>query len=290
MKLSDKIEQLIKSSKTDSYFKLFDILYNYDKLTHDLFSRLDNIKIEEIDNIPDSDKIPFSDPRKWLKVKNVSCLFIDIANSSILDYKTHPKSVAQIYQGFTNTLVEIMNIFKAKYIDIKGDGAFALFDQQNSSIYAFLAAVSFRTFFINSLRDLILKKTNNKVELKFKGGIYYGDVIFKRMGLWGDKKNEVWTNSTVNNCFKLTSKAQNNSIIVSEEVYNNFNNSRYILKTCGCGSNGIPENLWTYKDDFNIDLNYIGIEGAWEFQSWWCKKCGEKFINLVIKEFNLDIL
>ena len=283
----------LESSFTNREIKsleLENILNSYDSNIQDLFKTTSDIEIIEEMRIPKSDSIPFENPKKWLKVKNVTCLFIDLANSSILDYKNHTKRVTQIYQGFTDVLVKIMNCFNASYIDIKGDGAFALFDTENSYVNALLASITFRTYFEKSLKPIVMKATNQKIVLSFRSGITYGDVIFKRMGLRGDKKNEVWTNSTVNNCAKLTSLSENDNILVTSEIYNKIKNNRYLTQSCGC-TNGIRSdeysNLWKEKE--YSELSIYGSPIVYELGSSWCENCGEEFLNEIIKTYKLKL-
>ncbi len=286
----EKVYESVFNNSAKKSFNLNYLLNKYDNEVEELFKSTNDIEIVEESKIPKSDNIPYNDPKKWLKVDGITCLYVDLANSSVLDYKNYSKRVAQIYQGFTNTLVRTMNNFNASYIDIKGDGAFALFDNENSYIYALLAAITFRTYFEKSLKTVVDNKTNGKITLSFRSGITIGDVIFKRMGLRGDKKNEVWTNSTVNNCAKLTAFSEFNKILVSSDIYNKIKYNRYLTKSCGCNNGVKSENyrdLWEEK--YYQELSSYGEATVYELGSFWCENCGENFINKIIDDYNLNL-
>ena len=58
---------------------------------------------------------------------------------------THENATAGAYQLFTGTAVAIFDSFEASYIDVKGDGVFALFNG-DQPYRALAAAVTFKTF------------------------------------------------------------------------------------------------------------------------------------------------
>ncbi len=286
MTLREVLSEVLQKSRASGHFQLRSFLSGYEGRAKELFASIRDIEILDKNAIPASEQIPFEDPGKWLRVAPVACLFVDMTNSTVLDYANHTQRVAQVYEAFTTPLVRTMDTFGAAYIDIKGDGAFALYDDRVGVIRAVLAATTFRKYFESSVSERVKEKTNGKVSIGFRAGLTYGSVIFKRIGLRGEKKNEVWTNSTVNNCVKLTGKASENRLLASIEAFHKLCGHEALVKSCGCGSGGTHTDLW---DEKHVDLEDIGIPSALELRSTWCDRCGEDYINRVIRDFKIDL-
>src|SRR5437667_12881108 len=72
-------------------------------------------------SIPDTTEIPLDDKRHWLKIPDVTCVSVDMTNSTALSAATHDRSTAGTYQLFTDTAVRLFDKFEAPYIDVRGD-------------------------------------------------------------------------------------------------------------------------------------------------------------------------
>lgn len=79
-------------------------------------------------SIPDTSQIPIENPQSWLKIPDVNCVFVDMRGSTQLSASSHDNSTARAYQLFTGTAVKLFSDFESPYIDVRGDGALALFD------------------------------------------------------------------------------------------------------------------------------------------------------------------
>lgn len=112
--------------------------------------------VQVVNEIPYTTEIPLLKPRHWLRVPDVICVFVDMRGSTQLSASVHDKSTAGAYQLFTATAVRLFDAFGSPYIDVKGDGAFALFNA-NQIHRALAAAVTFRTF-ANSVFKPTLKR------------------------------------------------------------------------------------------------------------------------------------
>jgi len=99
--------------------------------------------------IPKIDIIPTEQSNRWIEVKDVICVYVDMKNSTKLnadlDSKYGPNSMPSFYTLFTGTAVRFFDYYEATYVDIKGDGVFALFNA-NQIHRSLAAAVSFKTF------------------------------------------------------------------------------------------------------------------------------------------------
>lgn len=100
---------------------------------------------ERRNNIPDTNSIPLSDRSRWFRISDVISVFVDMKGSTQLSAQKHENGTAGAYQFFTGTAVDLFHEFEAPYIDVRGDGVFALFNQ-NQVHRAFAAAVTFKTF------------------------------------------------------------------------------------------------------------------------------------------------
>src|SRR5262249_6289194 len=77
--------------------------------------------------IPDTMIIPIAGTGlNWIKVPDVICCFVDMQGSTKLSAELHERGTAKAYRYFTSTAIKIFHHFEAAYIDVKGDGVFAL--------------------------------------------------------------------------------------------------------------------------------------------------------------------
>lgn len=129
--------------------------------------------------IPTPDKIP-QRKNSWIKIDNVISVFVDMTGSTKLSATRHEKSTAEIYQYFTGTIVKIFKAFDAAYIDVKGDGVFALFNY-NVPHTALCAAITCKTFCENEFSDKV--KVKRRLTLGCHIGIDQKTVLVKRVGI-----------------------------------------------------------------------------------------------------------
>jgi len=66
--------------------------------------------------------------QKWLKIPGVISVYVDMIGSTKLSAEKYDQSTAKVYKYFTDSAIRIFHEFGSSYIDIKGDGVFALFN------------------------------------------------------------------------------------------------------------------------------------------------------------------
>ncbi|MGI6595428.1 MAG: hypothetical protein ACOX1Z_01855 [Candidatus Ratteibacteria bacterium] len=72
--------------------------------------RFNDFKIEEVDNIEQILDKAYLEKPTWLGGdEKFVCLFIDLDESSKKSFKRHPKTMAKIYDYFTQNIVDILN-------------------------------------------------------------------------------------------------------------------------------------------------------------------------------------
>lgn len=189
--------------------------------------RFEDFKIEEIDSIEKIREEAYLEKPTWLGGDTeFVCLFIDLDDSSKMSFRKHPKTMAKIYDYFTQNLIDVMSQdpMKAAYIDIKGDGAFGIYEGQDATFKALAAAVTFKTFFEKYISP---KFSTDGTVLNCKLAIHKDKILVRKIGRRGDNNNEVWAGRVVNNAAKLASLQK--EIRQQVEKYNLFNTTPLLI-------------------------------------------------------------
>lgn len=231
-------------------------------------------------SIPDTGEIPLTNTGHWLKIPDVISVFVDMKDSTKLSANTQDKNTAGIYQLFTGTAVKLFHEFQAPYIDVRGDGVFALFDK-DTPFTAIAAAISFKTFSKIVFEERIKKKTNELVGAHI--GIDQKTVLVRRLGLKRhdgrtDRQNEVWAGKPVNMSAKLASIGAINQLIVSDRFFSSIQND-LVLKSCGCPNDECVD-LWT-KVDLSLDPRF-DFDTCYRLTTNWCGKHGKDFCERIL--------
>lgn len=229
-------------------------------------------------DIPDTIEIPIINPKQWLKIINVICVFVDMKGSTQLSANTHERYTASAYQLFTGTAVRLFHEFEAAYIDVRGDGVFALFNK-NQPYRALAAAITFKTFAANIFIPKIKELSN--VEVGSHLGIDQETVLVRKIGLKRyngrtDRQNEVWAGKPVNMAAKLSSLSDNDELLVSDRFYNQNITDVHALMSCGCPKDK-KEDLW-HEKHLDGDTKFDFVK-AYSLKSRWCKIHGLQFCN-----------
>lgn len=238
--------------------------------------------IQVRNTIPDTDQIPLDDQSHWLRIPDVVCVFVDMMGSTRLSATQHDKDTAGAYQLFTGTAVRLLHEFDAPYIDVRGDGAFALF-HGDQRYRALAAAVSFKTFakeeFVSRIKDLTGQEVGCHI------GIDCQTVLVRKIGLRqhggrSDRQNEVWAGKPVNMAAKLASRTEGDELLVSDRYYEMIPDD-YARLSCGCGNDtGERTPLWDeidVSDDSRFDFNV-----AHRLKSRWCGTHGAEYCERVL--------
>ena len=243
--------------------------------------------ITDRNTLPDNGNYPLAD-HQWLKIKDIICLFVDIRNSTGLSATTHDKSTAGIYELFTGTAVRMFHELGAGYIDIKGDGVFALFNKDQVH-RAFVAAVSFKTFAQEKFLPLIKQKLNGAVDVGFHMGIDQKTVLVKQIGLKDAegrdrRKNEVWAGKPINMAAKLAARSKDNELLVSDRYFANLSSDSHLQKTCGCVATSAEAHevadIWSSVDLTEEKL--FDFDAAYSMVNCWCSIHGDEWAKAIL--------
>lgn len=243
----------------------------------DLFKK--DRSITNRNSIPDTKEIPIENRQLWLKIPNVICVFCDLIGSTQLCADKQDKTTAKVYHLFTDSITRIFDYYESPYIDIKGDGVFALFNS-SSSYKALVAAVTVKTVVEKIIEPKIRQLTGESHGAHI--GIDQDSVLVRKLGLkrFGDRtdrQNEVWAGSPVNMASKLASMTQSGELLVSDRFFSNIQND-LVIKSCDCGDG--PQDLWTemsVEDDSKFDF-----KKAFMLKSIWCSYHGLEYIRKIL--------
>ncbi len=244
--------------------------------------------IQVVNLIPDTTEIPITKPKHWLRIPEVVCVFVDMKGSTQLSAQLYDQSTAGAYQLFTTTAVKLFHAFDSPYIDVKGDGVFALFNS-NQVHRALAAAVTFRTFATEVFKPTLKEKTG--LEMGAHIGIDQKTVLVRKIGLKqvsgrSDRQNEVWAGKPVNMAAKLAGVGDEGHVLVSDRYFNNLRD-HHTLKSCGCDYEGTyqgqPAPLWVKLNVTELtDKAMFDFDTVYRLNTKWCRNHGEEFCQAVL--------
>lgn len=252
----------------------------------------DSIEVIDKDAVPSYN---YLEVNKWHRIKNVVCVYIDLSSSTQININEHPNTSARIFQSYVNSFVHIFDEFGAKYIDIQGDGGFALFDDTDAINKAIVAAVTIKSLLAkkNYLSDFIESQTKNNVKLQVRIALDIGTIIVKKLGKRNKSNtdylnNEVWLGKPVSISSKLCNLKDHskgfdsNTIRLSDRLYYQIKNN-HILYSCECGK---VEKLWK---EITFDEKFFELEKAFILTSNWCDQCGDTYSENILNGIQRDI-
>lgn len=233
---------------------------------------------EERNSIPDTREIPIQDKTRWFRIRSIICIYVDMLGSTQFSASTNESATAGAYQLFTGTAVAIFDSFEASYIDVKGDGVFALFNG-NQAYRALASAVTFKTF---SKEEFVPKiKGATGITVGCHIGLDKKLVLVRKLGLKryaerSDRQNEVWAGKPVNMAAKLAARTVDGELLVSDRFYESIPNehARY---SCGCnsGQTGQTKTLLWSPVDLTGDSKF-DFRTAYCLKSQWCSIHGSE--------------
>lgn len=244
----------------------------------------DTVSVTDRRTIPDTGLIPIENPTHWIKIPDVIACFVDMEGSTQISAGTHANTTAKCYRYFTNTAIRIFHEMESPYIDVRGDGVFALFDY-NKAHTSLAAVVSFKTFVMKEFTPRV-NEGNGGTVIGGHYGIDCETVLVRKMGLKisngrTDRQNEVWAGKPVNMAAKLASRSTDNQIWVSDRFYKKLTGEK-ARTSCGCGSpTGAPTPLWSeiyVSDDPRFDF-----DKAMMLKSNWCETHGKQFLKEIVR-------
>ncbi|MEA1925664.1 MAG: hypothetical protein U9M90_00255 [Patescibacteria group bacterium] len=233
--------------------------------------------------IPSDGSYPLKD-NFWYKIPDVVCVFTDLRGSTKFCAIAHEESTASVYEFFTGVAMKIFHVFGASYVDVKGDGAFALFNK-DEVFRAFAAAISFKTFAAEKFKSLMEEQVE-EFDIGFHIGIDQESILVKRVKVRGNqnkvlRKNEFWVGKPINMAAKLSSMSKDNELWVSDRFFSNLNGEELVMGSqwfCNEREGDEKVDLWKridLSDDDPFDFNKAYVtEGIYchKHGKEWCEK------------------
>lgn len=237
---------------------------------------------------------------KWVQVDDVVCVYFDLTSSTNILKKYGDEISVKIFDSYIKSATRIFKNFECSYLDIQGDGGFALFSGDKHIQRAMVSAITLKTLLSRSysgnLNDLV-KKMKSKINLSSKIGVHIGKILAKKSGIRGE--NEIlWLGDLVSiaskicglkyeksNLFKSDSgkEIQSDILKISKDLYQEIlqlNCREYIIKSCNCEN---KTGLW---EELKFEKFFYGMDKIYILESRWCSKCGDAFSKAILEDRN----
>lgn len=248
--------------------------------TREKFQAMPNVLLK--DDTFDIAKLPV-DKAEWHRLSDVVAVVADLKSSTKLDERRYAQSTASIYDAGVGGVVRIFSDLNSDFVDIQGDGGFALFWGEKRYERALCVGISIRTFSANFKKQLE-KKWPKAPTTGFKVGIASGSVLAKRVGLAKhlDMQEPVWAGKPVNYAAKAAQQTEPNELLITGSVWDRIQSNDYLTATCGC-VDGVPghppSSLWT-----EIELEKIPNEERFgqKLSSIWCETHGNEYCQAIL--------
>lgn len=254
----------------------------FQKLKTDVAFELKNpVTIVDANTFPNVGKLPL-EKREWMRLTDVYVVASDLRNSTKLNYNAYASTSASFFQAVTGGSVKTVNAFKPEYVDIQGDGIFAIFHGDKAAERAVCAAISLKSFSEKVLVPAIDQNRGGQLGDQFpdtglKIGVAAGRVVVKRVGVRGEHNEAVWAGKPVAFAVKAAEACAPGELRVTEKVYNAVRTNDYITHSCGC-PNGMASRLWAEADELE------GLPGAklYVLKTNWCDRHGDEFCGAIL--------
>lgn len=217
--------------------------------------------------------------RKWAQIKDVVVVAGDLKNSTKLGFNRYVKTSASIYEAAMTSSTRVLAKFDPRFVDIQGDGFFALFHGDRAVERALCAAITLKTLSVRELGRQLTEQTDGKVPTGLKLGMDSGVLAVKRVGLRGDHNEPVWAGRPVNWAFKCAQTADRNDLIITSRVWSKLKRNEYVTHSCDCRYP--PKPLWgvSYVDTLPKDQQGECMELS---ADGWCGTCGDEFAQHIL--------
>jgi class 3 adenylate cyclase len=185
-------------------------------------------------------------------------------------------------------MVRIVDAFQPEFVDIQGDGLFALYHGNGRYRRALCAAITLKSFSEHKLVPAIEASMPDRFpETGLKVGMAAGILAAKKVGVRGTNE-PVWAGKPVNWATKCAAAADRNQLVVTRKVFQKFENNDYVTHSCGCYTNaeghrvpgGTLKELWS---DTRVDTLPDADIDCKLLKSSWCVNHGDEFCTAILE-------
>lgn len=256
-----------------------DLLGGCAEETRDVLEKNPPVEDAEPEDL-DAYDLPDSKNKTWFRLNDVVVVFADLQNSTAMGTGKHAASTAAIYRAATGNVVQIMDSFSADFIQIQGDGVFAIFWGDARFERALCAGVTVKTFSSETLVPKLESRWSDGPETGFKIGIASGRTLVKNLGTPRNESQQepVWAGKPVNFAAKAAQQAVRHELIITGSVWDAIRDNDYLTVTCRCSPSA---NLW---QDVTIEkLTHDEDEAAGRLlEQEWCVSCRDDFCAAIL--------
>lgn len=223
-------------------------------------------QVVEVDDLT-VDKL-YIEARKWHALKRATCVAFDLQNSSRFGYRRHAASVASILEGSMASVTKIAVDFSADFLDIQGDGGFALFWGQRHRERAICAGITIKTFSEKILVPQVTEKWPDTIpDTGFKVGLAGGRLLVKKVGMpRTDYQEPIWVGRPVNYAVKCAQCATVGEMVVTKSIWEWIHGNDYLRLSCDCGTPS--DGIWADRTVEKIREDDAERDGGVLHASW----------------------
>lgn len=271
--------QMKLTGTTESNMELDTLLEDLSSNTADEFKTMPDVV--EAGDVIDIATLPI-EARRWTRIKDVVAVVADLKSSTQLGTGSKAASTASIYEAGTGGVVKIFDTFNADFLQIQGDGAFALFWGDMRFERAAAAGITVKTFSLD-FTEKIEAKWPTKPQTGFKVGIASHRVLVKRVGTPRNpaQQEPVWAGKPVNYASKAAQSADRHELVVTGSVWDQFEKNDYLAFTCSC-NDGPHDTLWSDFAIPRLETDEKEAQGR-KLASAWCDIHGQEFCSAILE-------
>jgi class 3 adenylate cyclase len=238
------------------------------------------VEVKDQERFPSKDEI-YSQRRTWKRIRDVVAVVVDLKDSTRMSFRNHPQTSARVYEAATGNCARIVETFSPEFVDIQGDGLFALYHGEKAYERALCAGITLKTF---SERHLVPEigrmpgsMSENVPDTGLKVGMASGVLAVKKVGVRGEAE-PVWAGRPVNWASKCAGRANAHELIATDTVFRHFEGNDYVTHSCGCPNGSLSE-LWS-----EAVVEKLPEEAARcrVLRTSWCTHHGDEFCKAIL--------
>lgn len=233
------------------------------------------VVVDERDDVPGPGDMALESPR-WIRVDDVVAVVADLKGSTAFNSGRQQRTIARFYEAYMAQLVRAADSQGPSFIDIQGDGLFALFSGPRRYERALVTGVTMKTFAKQKLLPALGGMTDLP-DTGLKVGMAVGAILVKRVGIRGTNE-PVWAGKPVNWAAKAAQAADADELIALPTLYQQLRENDFIRYSCGCG--GSPRDLWKPRI---VDRLPEDQRECHALETTWCVNCGDAFSEAILQ-------
>jgi class 3 adenylate cyclase len=203
--------------------------------------------VHDVEVFPDVTSLRH-DKRVWQRFSDAVVVVADLKNSTRLGMGKNVNSSVRLYRAATGAGVQLVTEFDPAFVDIQGDGFFAIFHGLDAYRRGIASAMSLAVFSESVLEPQVREFMGvGCPPTGLKTGVAAGRLAVNKIGVRGAAEL-VWAGKPVNRAFKCSGSADRHQIVVTRQVYDRVvSKNDYLTQPCfipGHSDGGYLGGLW----------------------------------------------